>query len=77
MTEKQLIAQLLDRIDAESAERPDFEGLMTRAQAEKLIDAVLWMYGVRAGSTSSVYAAVALGEAVEPFLLRRSEDPAH
>lgn len=70
-TEADLIRRLLDEIDRENAARVDYEPVMPRERAERAIRALLWLYGTRNGSTASVYAAVALSEALEGFLLGR------
>jgi hypothetical protein len=65
-----LVEMLLDLIDRQSAARPDYEPVMPRATAERAMHALLRLYATRNGSAASIYAAEALTEALEGYLLR-------
>ena len=64
MTTASTVEELLSAIDAESAKREDFSPSLNRDRAAKAIEAILWSYSARQGSTASVYAAVSLWEAL-------------
>ncbi|MBL0916417.1 MAG: hypothetical protein IBJ13_13175 [Sphingopyxis sp.] len=65
-----LAAALLDAVEAENRERDGWQPAIPRENAEAILNALLWLYGARAGSTASVYAADALGKAVDTVWLR-------
>ena len=60
-----LAAALLDAVEAENRERDRWQPAIPRENAEAILNALLWLYGARSGSTASVYAADALDKAVE------------
>lgn len=60
-----LAAALLDAVEAENRERDGWRPAIPRENAEAILNALLWLYGARAGSTASIYAADALGKAVD------------
>lgn len=60
-----LAAALLDAVEAENGERDGWRPAIARENAEAILNALLWLYGARDGSTASIYAADALDKAVE------------
>lgn len=59
-----LAAALLDAVEIENRERDGWQPAISRDNAAAILDALLWLYGARAGSTASIYAADALDKAV-------------
>ena len=59
------VQQLLTAIEADHARRGPFTPAISREQARAILDAAVWLYGARAGAAASIYAAVALREAVD------------
>lgn len=59
-----LAAALLDAVEAENKAREDWQPAIPRQNAAAILDALLWLYGARAGSAASIYAADALDKAV-------------
>ena len=66
-----LVEMLLDPIDRQSAARPGYEPVMPRATAGRTVHALLRLYATRNGSAASIYAAEALTNALEGYLLGR------
>ena len=58
-------AALLDAIEVENGPRESWTPAIPRENAAAILDALVWLYGARAGSTASIYAADALGKAVD------------
>ena len=56
---------LLDTIEAENQWRDGWTPAISRERAAAILDALVWLYGARSGSTASIYAADALGKAAE------------
>lgn len=67
-----LAAALLDAVEAENRERDGWRPAIAREKAEAILNGLLWLYGARAGSTASVYAADALDQAVDAVWPRRA-----
>jgi hypothetical protein len=59
-----LAAALLDAVETENRERDGWQPAIPRDNAVAILDALLWLYGARAGSTASIYAVDALDKAV-------------
>jgi len=62
---RQLIAMLLDAIEQENRDRPEFVRAIGRADAGMLLERVARLYGTGEGSAASIYAVVALQDAVK------------
>jgi hypothetical protein len=60
-----LAAALLDAVEAENGERDRWRPAIARENAEAILNGLLWLYGARAGSSASIYAADALDKAVD------------
>lgn len=58
-------AALLDAIAADNRDRDGWSPAISRDSAAAILDALVCLYGARAGSAASIYAADALGKAVE------------
>lgn len=71
-TEADLIRRLLDDIDRENSARIDYEPVIPRERIERAMSALLRLYGTRNGSAASIYASVALSEALEGMLVGRA-----
>lgn len=71
--EDRAIDALLDAIEADGARREAFTPAISREGAREVIAALAWLYGARAGSAASIYAAVALAEAVRAVGLKDDE----
>lgn len=67
-----LAAALLDAVETENGERDGWQPAIPRENAEAILSALLRLYGARAGSTVSVYAADALDKAVGAVWPRRT-----
>jgi len=67
-----LAVALLDMIEAENRGREGWQPAIPRENAAAILDALLWLYGARGGSTASIYAADALGKAVDAVWPRRA-----
>ncbi|WP_428684546.1 hypothetical protein [Sphingopyxis sp.] len=59
-----LAAALLNAVEIENRERDGWQPAIPRDNAAAILDALLWLYGARAGSTASISAADALDKAV-------------
>lgn len=59
-----LIDALLDLSERQGAPRPDFRPVFPREKAYEIIDRALDLYECREGSAASIYAAVALNDAI-------------
>jgi len=60
-----LAVALLDAVEAENRGRDGWRPAIARENAEAILNALLWLYGARSGSTASIYAADALDKAVD------------
>lgn len=60
-----LAAALLDAVEAENGERDRWRPAFARENAQTILNGLLWLYGARAGSAASIYAADALDKAVD------------
>lgn len=58
-------AALLDAIEADNRGREGWKPAISRDDAAAIVDALVWLYGARSGSAASIYAADALGKAVD------------
>lgn len=58
-------AALLDAVDNDHRDRDGWTPAISRESAAAILDALVWLYGARSGSTASIHAADALGKAVD------------
>ncbi|KTE05649.1 hypothetical protein [Sphingopyxis sp. H115] len=58
-------AALLDAIEADNRDREGWKPAISRDSAAAIVDALVWLYGARSGSAASIYAADALGKAID------------
>ncbi|SEH16730.1 hypothetical protein SAMN05428974_1851 [Sphingopyxis sp. YR583] len=58
-------AALLDAIEAGNRDREGWTPAISRDSAAAILDTLVWLYGARSGSAASIYAADALGKAVD------------